>query len=201
MGELEIFANRIKQLRNSLGMTQKDFSEYIGVKQQTLSGYERGIMKPPLDIAKNIAEKCNTSIDWLCGLSNNQSIIKESIWTYADIIEFCFADKIHIPSPSKAILEIISQFTKNMEIFLKELEHMEKLKHDELIDQELFDLWLEKTLKKYQIPIVLKCERHDAEDAFTGAIYGVQYYPGKNEFPIEIETGIKKDSRDEPPQE
>ena len=52
MGELEIFANRIKQLRKSLGMTQKDFSEYIGVKQQTLSGYERGIMKPPLDIAK-----------------------------------------------------------------------------------------------------------------------------------------------------
>lgn len=197
MGEIEIFANRIKQLRKSLGMTQKDFSEYIGVKQQTLSGYERGIMKPPLDIAKNIAEKCNTSIDWLCGLSNNQSIIEESIWTYADIIEFCFADKVHIPRPSKAILEIISKFTKNMESFLKELEHMEKLKKESLIDQELFDLWLEKTLKKFQTPIVLKYECHDTTDAFTGTIYAIRHYPGG----VEERYEINKKEPPEPPQE
>lgn len=195
MGELEIFANRIKQLRKSLSMTQKDFSEYIGVKQQTLSGYERGIMKPPLDIAKNIAEKCNISIDWLCGLSNNQSIIKESIWTYADIIEFCFADKVHIPSPSKAILEIISKFTKNMESFLKELEHMEKLKKENLIDQELFDLWLEKTLKKFKTPIILKYERHDAKDVFTGTIYAIRHYPGG----VEERYEINKKEPPEPP--
>ena len=59
MGNLEVFSKRIKELRMSLEMTQKEFSEYVGIKQQTLSGYERGIMKPPLDIAKEIAEKCN----------------------------------------------------------------------------------------------------------------------------------------------
>lgn len=158
MEEPEIFANRIKQLRKSLDMTQKDFSEYIGVKQQTLSGYERGIMKPPLDTVKNIAQKCHISIDWLCGLSNKQYIVENAIWTYADIIEFCFADKMHMPLPSKAIREIISKFTKNMESFLKELEHMEVLKKESMIDQELFDLWLEKTLKKFQTPIVLEYE-------------------------------------------
>lgn len=84
MGELEIFANRIKQLRNSLNMTQKDFSEYIGIKQQTLSGYERGIIKPPLDIAKNIAEKCCVSMDWLCGIKD-QKEFKLEINNYKDI--------------------------------------------------------------------------------------------------------------------
>ena len=57
MGELDIFAIRIKQLRESLKMTQKEFSGHIGIKQQTLSGYERGLMKPPLDVAKGISEK------------------------------------------------------------------------------------------------------------------------------------------------
>ena len=56
------------------------------LKQQMLSGYERGIMKPPLDIAKNIAEKCNTSIDWLCGLSKKINY-DDSIKTYGDAIQ------------------------------------------------------------------------------------------------------------------
>ena len=59
MGELEIFSTRIKELRETIGMTQNDFSNHIGIKQQTLSGYERGIMKPPIDVVKNIAEKCH----------------------------------------------------------------------------------------------------------------------------------------------
>lgn len=201
MGELEIFAIRIKQTRESLNMTQAEFSGHIGIKQQTLSGYERGIIKPPLDIAKNIAEKCNVSIDWLCGLSNDQQINKDSIWTYADIIKFCFSDKINIPNPLKAISEINSKFDENMDSFLKELEHMEKLKRESLIDQELFDLWLEKTLKKFQIPIVLKYISHDAKDPFTGTIFATQHYPGGNKFRFEIESNPKNTFLSDPPQE
>ena len=85
MGELDIFAIRIKQLRESLKMTQKEFSGHIGIKQQTLSGYERGLMKPPLDVAKGIAEKCHISIDWLCGLSDKMKNGNEPE-TYADVL-------------------------------------------------------------------------------------------------------------------
>lgn len=89
MGEMDIFATRIKELRESFGMTQKDFSKYIGVKQQTLSGYERGLMKPPLDIITEIAKKCSVSIDWLCGLEKeNKNGL--AINTYADIICMLF---------------------------------------------------------------------------------------------------------------
>lgn len=89
MGELEIFAIRIKELRESLKMTQTQFSEYVDIKQQTLSGYERGIMKPPLDIAKSIAEKCNVSIDWLCGLSDKRNH-SNNIQTYRDLADLLF---------------------------------------------------------------------------------------------------------------
>lgn len=89
MGELEIFSTRIKELRETIGMTQNDFSNHIGIKQQTLSGYERGIMKPPIDVVKNIAEKCHVSIDWLCGLSDKKKN-DDSLQTYGDIINILF---------------------------------------------------------------------------------------------------------------
>lgn len=197
MGDFSTLAIRIKKIRTSLNMTQREFSAFVGCTAATLSAYENGSKSPSLEIIKGIAEKCHISIDWLCGLSDKQYIVENAIWTYADIIEFCFADKVHIPRPSKAILEIISKFTKNMESFLKELEHMEKLKKESLIDQELFDLWLEKTLKKFQTPIVLKYECHDTTDAFTGTIYAIRHYPGG----VEERYEINKKEPPEPPQE
>lgn len=161
MGELEIFANRIKQLRKSLAMTQKDFSEYIGVKQQTLSGYERGIMKPPLDIAKNIAEKCNTSIDWLCGLSTKINY-DDSIKTYGDAIKLLFKleEKLDMNVSIDAIEFTLSDepvgfaYSINfgnhkMKEFISEWEKMKELHDKSSIDDDLYNLWIEKTIKKY----------------------------------------------------
>lgn len=160
MGDFSILATRIKELRKSLKMTQKEFSAFVGCTAATLSAYENGSKSPSLEIIKSIAEQCHISIDWLCGLSNRQYIIEEAIWTYADVIKICFSAKVHIPNATKAISDIISSFHKKMDIFMHELEHMESLKKGGLIDQELFDLWLEKTLKKYQTPIVLEYGCH-----------------------------------------
>ena len=40
MGEIDIFATRIKELRESLGMTQKEFADYMGVTQGMVSKWE-----------------------------------------------------------------------------------------------------------------------------------------------------------------
>lgn len=165
MGELEIFANRIKQLRKSLGMTQKDFSKYIGVKQQTLSGYERGIMKPPLDIVKNIAETCNTSIDWLCGLSDKKNY-DDSIKTYGDIIRLLFKleNALDFGLSTETILKEtfppcqiaeISFYNFEMYNFIDDWRKMKELHDKNTIDDGVYSLWAEKTLKDYDnVPAV-----------------------------------------------
>ncbi len=86
MGEFKIFSIRIKELREMKKMTQTEFSSFLGIKQQTLSGYERGSVKPPLDIAKDIAEKCGVSLNWLCGLPEQTF----NITTYSDVIQILF---------------------------------------------------------------------------------------------------------------
>lgn len=175
MGELEIFATRIKELRDSLKMTQKDFSEHIGIKQQTLSGYERGIMKPPLDIAKGIAEKCNVSIDWLCGLSD-ESGLQPEIANYKDIA-IKILDLLKIDSfPYKFCLELLKEDVDNHSFpelgerqyvrairlpeepellkFFETYEDLQRLLKDKKIKQHVIDTWLEGALEELsEIPI------------------------------------------------
>ena len=58
----------------------------IGISSATLSAYETGVKNPSLAVLKNIAETCNVSIDWLCGLSDKESF-SDNIKTYSDIIK------------------------------------------------------------------------------------------------------------------
>lgn len=48
-----------------LGLTQEDFSKLIGVSQDTVSSYEKGIHEPSSDVLSKIAELGNCSVDWL----------------------------------------------------------------------------------------------------------------------------------------
>lgn len=63
----EKFANRLKTLRKLKGYTQKDFSKIIGVKQTTVSNYEKGLRFPDLDKLNQIANIFNVSVDYLIG--------------------------------------------------------------------------------------------------------------------------------------
>ena len=66
-----IFGERLKTLRNTvMNMTQKEFSELLGIPQPTLSAYESGRNKPSVDVLISLSDKCNVSIDWLCGKDN-----------------------------------------------------------------------------------------------------------------------------------
>ena len=50
---------RIKQIRSAKGLSQKDLGELIGVSNEHISKYERGIRKPKLETISQIAEALN----------------------------------------------------------------------------------------------------------------------------------------------
>lgn len=115
MGDFSILAKRIKELRASLNLTQKQFTELVGCTQATLSAYENGAKSPSLEIVKGIAEKCGVSIDWLCGLSDEKNNVAK-FETYADILKvFVELSDIEFQlddiSPSNVPLEYLSGIT------------------------------------------------------------------------------------------
>ncbi|EHU8846584.1 helix-turn-helix transcriptional regulator, partial [Enterococcus faecalis] len=52
----KIIGDNLKRIRKKHNMTQKEFSDYIGMTNQNLSQTERGVYKPGLDKILEIAE-------------------------------------------------------------------------------------------------------------------------------------------------
>ena len=66
------FAERLKELRISAGLTQKQLSIELNGKidQSSIARWERGIRIPLLDAAMILAEYFGVSLDYLCGLDD-----------------------------------------------------------------------------------------------------------------------------------
>jgi len=96
-----IFGERLKNFRHdTLGKTQKEFAELLGLPQPTLSAYESGRIKPNIDALINISEKCNLSLDWLCGRStpptvNSLGDILNFMFEFYNAKEFEFKTELH----------------------------------------------------------------------------------------------------------
>lgn len=65
-----MFYERIKELRNSLGINQVEFGRRLHVTKQCVSNWENGNIQPSIDMLVKIASTFSVSSDYLLGLSN-----------------------------------------------------------------------------------------------------------------------------------
>ena len=64
---MKIFQQRLKQERKTLGLTQRDFAEKLGITQPSYIRYENGSSQPTLETLVRIAEILDVSVDYLLG--------------------------------------------------------------------------------------------------------------------------------------
>lgn len=162
MGDFSILALRIKELRKNMHKTQAEFAEYVGCTAATLSAYENGAKSPSLEIVKNIAEKCHVSMDWLCGID---TIKNETVENYGELLKYlikAFNNQeldVHIYEPPnepwRTDINLYFSLTENIEytaLFKETLDDwlaMRNLLFKEAIKQDVFDLWLEDSARKF----------------------------------------------------
>lgn len=65
-----MFAKRLKELRCSHDLTQKDIADFLGITPKTISFYELGQRMPPPESLSKLALKFNVSVDYLLGLTD-----------------------------------------------------------------------------------------------------------------------------------
>lgn len=70
MTATEVFAKRLKELREKNEMTQSNAAEKLGITAQSLSLYEKGLRTINIDLLKKVAELFDVSSDYLIGISN-----------------------------------------------------------------------------------------------------------------------------------
>lgn len=68
--DVEIFAERIKELREEKSLYQKQLGDKIGVAQSVISKYERGEATPSYEVLFKLAQVLDTTTDYLLGLTD-----------------------------------------------------------------------------------------------------------------------------------
>src|SRR5690625_6278171 len=66
-------SKKLTELREEKGYLQKFVADKIGVRSNTLSGYENGNRYPDLDMTLKLAEFYDVSTDYLLGRTNSRS--------------------------------------------------------------------------------------------------------------------------------
>lgn len=79
--------DKLQYLRKDMSISQKDFADFLGIPQPSLSAYENNRNSPTVDVLINIAKKCNISLDWLCGISS----AKHTLSSLSDIADVLYA--------------------------------------------------------------------------------------------------------------
>ncbi len=64
---------RLKDIREDKDVTQSQLAEFLHIKQNTYSQYENGHRSIPVDVLISLADYFDTSVDYLLGLTNEQT--------------------------------------------------------------------------------------------------------------------------------
>ena len=68
---------RLKTLRNEKHLSQKKLAEQLGVSQQAICKYEKGLAEPDISMLKRISDLFGVSVDYLIGQTDNPYIAND----------------------------------------------------------------------------------------------------------------------------
>jgi len=105
--------NRLKELRKNL--SQKEFSEKIGVPFRTYQRYESGETLPQEPVLKRVAEICNTTVDAIRGrgvgvITGEKEVYTRKEYEIMDMVMAVLRDKDE--DNKRVLIDIIKTFYK-----------------------------------------------------------------------------------------
>jgi len=108
------FGERLKELRESRGLTQEEMGKRVGRSKSVICSYEGNIKFPPMDVLSNIALLFNVSTDYLVGISKAEmlsldGLTKSQCTVLENLVEIFRNDSKKIPG-----LSIKEQETLNL---------------------------------------------------------------------------------------
>lgn len=104
---------RIKELRKQQNITQQQLSNYLGITQATLSGWEN----EKFEIDNNSLMKCadyfNVSLDYLLGRTEEKNTDKKDDITFDDFTFAMYDEAQHLTEEDKQALLQMARLLKS----------------------------------------------------------------------------------------
>ncbi len=91
--ELEEFGNRLRELREARGKSQKWAAKELDLKQSTLSSYEVGDREPSIITLNKLAKNYGVTVDYLTGNNEYKTGLHEDLFN-SKMISSMIIDKI-----------------------------------------------------------------------------------------------------------
>lgn len=82
-----MFRSRLKELRESKGLSQKALAAILSVSQGTIGNWESGIREPNFEMVQRLADYFRVTTDYLLGISDKRTLNEE-----LDEVEFALRD-------------------------------------------------------------------------------------------------------------
>lgn len=157
-----VFSKRLKQARFAAGMTQAQLGGMCKLSSTSIAAYENGQKVPRITTAAKLALVLNVSLDWLMGLDDNKvpqphnaggcaQIMVDTvrIWDNQGLI-----DRIEIGGNARECLTI--KLSNGMLLdFVRDWAKVHEMYAGKVIDQEMYDAWIEKRLMELaKIPLL-----------------------------------------------
>lgn len=76
-GSMLSLGERLANLRENLGLTQKELAAKLNVGRSTISGYEKGTTQPSYDVLIKLADFFDVSLDYLFGRTEIKASMKK----------------------------------------------------------------------------------------------------------------------------
>lgn len=180
--DINLFSARLKKARNSASKNQSEVAELCKTTQSAISSFEHGTATPNLEVAADIANLLGVSLDWLCGgdmqniktLGDAARVLASVIEMLpdAEIIQYNSSDDTFFNGPAYRVALTFEDGI--MYNFLVGLQKLLQAVEEGYVDNEVYQLWLEKeTAKLDQRPLEEAKQKTasgagDAEDGHGG---------------------------------
>ncbi len=152
-------AQRLKELRFTKGIEQAELAKVAKVSRTAMGKYENGDVIPKATTLIAISQAYSVSMDWLCGLTEHSESNKpKTLYDFISLLPGLLKvgegdisdDWEEIPYHASARWIVDIRFrTKEINEALLDAYKIIQLYNDGTIDDEIFELWKEKSQKKY----------------------------------------------------
>ena len=130
-------ADRIKQLRKKKGISQSELAELIGVKNNTVSTWERGTRKPDFEALNLLSNYFEVSFEYILGSSDKEEArVKPTQDELDELALSALADELYDHVKKYSMLSNKSQ--KMIDALISATYQMEKSEGE--LKGELFDI-------------------------------------------------------------
>ena len=111
---MQDLGERLKALRKSRGLTQKQLGEQIHKSKAAIGSYEQGVQIPPTDVLISLAKLYHLSLDDLVGLNEPQpnDLSSQQQDLINDLMTILNADNMSAEELRQAQLKFIGNLTR-----------------------------------------------------------------------------------------